>query len=121
MLQAGRSRVRVPIRWIFFFNFLILPAALGPVIDSASNRNEYQESSGGIKGSQCTRLTTLLPSVSQLSKENVGTSTSHNPMGLHSLLQRQLYLFFYLPYILIINIDNICCFYFLISMTEECK
>jgi hypothetical protein len=26
---------------------LILPAALGPEVDSASNRNEYQESSWG--------------------------------------------------------------------------
>jgi hypothetical protein len=32
-------------------------------------------------------LTTSPPSVSQLSRENVGTSTSHNPMGLHGLLQ----------------------------------
>jgi hypothetical protein len=37
------------------------------------------------------RLTTSPPSVSQLSRENVGASTSHNPMGLHGLLQGQLY------------------------------
>jgi hypothetical protein len=35
-------------------------------------------------------LTTLPPSVSRLSTENVGTSTSHNPMGLHGMLQGQL-------------------------------
>jgi hypothetical protein len=57
----------------------------GPGVDSASNRNEYQESSrrqraAGVWGWQphhhlwadCL--------------ENVGTSTSHNPMGLHGLL-----------------------------------
>jgi hypothetical protein len=37
MLQAGRSQVRVPMRWIFSI-YLILPA---------SNRNKYQKSSGG--------------------------------------------------------------------------
>jgi hypothetical protein len=36
----------------------------------------------GIQG-----LTTSPPSVSQLSREYVGASTSHNPMGLHGLLQ----------------------------------
>jgi hypothetical protein len=33
------------------------------------------------------RLTTLPPSVSRLSRENMGPSTSYNPMGLHGLLQ----------------------------------
>jgi hypothetical protein len=28
----------------FFLTYLFLPAALGPGVDSASNRNEYQES-----------------------------------------------------------------------------
>jgi hypothetical protein len=32
-------------------------------------------------------LTTLPPSVSRLSRENVGASTSHNTMDLHGLLQ----------------------------------
>jgi hypothetical protein len=43
------------------------------------------------------RLTTSPPSVSRLSRETVGASTSHNPMGLHGLLQGQLYLLFALP------------------------
>jgi hypothetical protein len=84
MLQAGRSRVRVMMRSIFFF---FLPAALWPGVDSVSNRNEYQESSWGLKGSKHIRLITLPPSVNQLSRQNMGASMSHNPMGLHGLLQ----------------------------------
>jgi hypothetical protein len=41
---------------------------------------------GGKSGRQV-RLTTSPPSVSRLSRENVGASTSHNPTGLHGLLQ----------------------------------
>jgi hypothetical protein len=37
MLQAGRSRVQVLMRWIFWPHY-------GPGVDSVSNRNEYQES-----------------------------------------------------------------------------
>jgi hypothetical protein len=29
--------------WYFFYIYLILPAALGPGVYSASNRNEYQK------------------------------------------------------------------------------
>jgi hypothetical protein len=46
MLQAGRSRVRVSMRW----NFSSFQPHYGPGVDSASNRNEYQESSWGVKG-----------------------------------------------------------------------
>jgi hypothetical protein len=41
----------------------------------------------GLKCGQCVRLTTLPPSVSRLSTQNVGASMSHNRMGLHGLLQ----------------------------------
>jgi hypothetical protein len=39
------------------------------------------------KGDRRVGLTTLRPSVSRLSRQNVGASMSHNPMGLHELLQ----------------------------------
>jgi hypothetical protein len=64
MLQAGRSRVRVPMRW----NFSSFLPHYGPGVDSASNRNEYQEASWGVKGCRRVRLTTLPPSVSRLSR-----------------------------------------------------
>jgi hypothetical protein len=43
LLQAGRSRIRIPIMSLDFLIYLILPAAYGPGVDSAYNRNEYQE------------------------------------------------------------------------------
>jgi hypothetical protein len=46
MLQARRSQVRVPMRW----NFSSSQPHYGPGVDSASNRNEYQEPSWGSKG-----------------------------------------------------------------------
>jgi hypothetical protein len=50
MLQAGRSRVRFPLRSLDFSIDLTFPATIGPGVDSVSNRNEYQESSWGGKG-----------------------------------------------------------------------
>jgi hypothetical protein len=60
MLQAGRSRNRVPMWWIFQFTESFQPH-YGPAVDSASNRNEYQD--WGVKGGRRVRLTTLPPSV----------------------------------------------------------
>jgi hypothetical protein len=45
------------------------------------------EFSWGVKGGRRVGLTTLPPSMSRMSRDNVGASTSHNPMGLHGLLQ----------------------------------
>jgi hypothetical protein len=53
--------------WIFQLSSS-LPPHYGPGVDSASNRNEYQESSCGVKGGRRVRLTSP-PSVSRLSRK----------------------------------------------------
>jgi hypothetical protein len=51
MLPAGRSRVRDPMRWMNLFSiYPTLPAALGPGVHSASNRNEYQKQNNIVSG-----------------------------------------------------------------------
>jgi hypothetical protein len=48
-LQDGMSRVRFPIVSLEFFTDIILPAALRPKVDSASDGNEYQKYFLGVK------------------------------------------------------------------------
>jgi hypothetical protein len=43
VLQAGRSQVRFPMVSLDIFIDIILQAHYGPGVDSASDRNEYQE------------------------------------------------------------------------------
>jgi hypothetical protein len=66
MLQAGRSRVRIPTRSFdfLFFNLPILPVALWPEVYSASNRNEHQEYSWEVKRGRRLILKTSRPSLS---------------------------------------------------------
>ena len=49
MLQTGRSRVRFPMVSLEFFIEISFQPHYGPVVDSASNRIEYQEYFMGVK------------------------------------------------------------------------
>jgi hypothetical protein len=75
-------------RWCNIFFNLPNPSSRTMTLGSTQplNRNEYQGPSCRVKGGRRVWLT-LPPSVSRLSTQNVGASTSYNPMGLHGLLQ----------------------------------
>jgi len=55
-----RNKKNSRYHWRIFI-YKILPAVFGPGVDSASNRNEYQEYFLRGKGSRCVGLTTLSP------------------------------------------------------------
>jgi hypothetical protein len=59
--------------------------------DSSSNRNEYQESSWGYRAAGAEDWQPHRHLFADC-LVNVGASMSHNPMGLHCLLQGELYL-----------------------------
>jgi hypothetical protein len=88
VLQAGRSQVRFQDAFIGLFNWFNPSSrimALGSTLPltEMSIRNLFR----GAKGGRRVGLKTLPPSVCRWSRQNMGPSTSHSPMGLHGLLQ----------------------------------
>ena len=69
----------------FFIDIKSFRSHYGPGVDSASNRNEYQEYFLGGKGGRCVRLTTLPPSCAVVM--NLGTLNSWNPLGHSAVAQ----------------------------------
>ena len=69
MLQIGRSLVRFQLVSLeFFIDIKSFRSHYGPEVDSASNRNEYQEHFLVVKSGRCVRLTTLPPSCAVVMK-----------------------------------------------------
>jgi hypothetical protein len=69
VLQIGRSLVRSQMVSLeFFIDIKSFRSHYGRGVDSASNRNEYQEHFLGVKAGGCVRLTTLSPSCAVVKK-----------------------------------------------------
>jgi hypothetical protein len=80
MLQAGKSRIRIPMRWIFSSRTMALGST--QPITEMSIRN--LPGGKGRPGRKADNLTAICESIV---RENVGASTSHNPLDLQGLLQ----------------------------------
>jgi hypothetical protein len=83
--QAARSCFRFSMWSLGFFSLTSsIQPHYGPGVDSASNRNEYQEHLLGGKGGKdgwCVGLTNLPPSCADC-LEILGALTSYSPQGL---------------------------------------
>jgi hypothetical protein len=83
MLQARRSRFRFLMR---SSNFFIWPNSYSRTMALGTTQPLAEMSTRNVPGGKG-RLTTSPPSVSRLSIENLGASTSHYLTGFHGLLQ----------------------------------
>jgi len=96
VLQIGRSLVRSQLVSLEFFNDIkSFRSHYGPGVDSASNRNEYQEYFLVGKGGRCVRLTTLPPSCAAVTKS--GNLNSWNPLGHSRRVTGLIYLSLFSP------------------------
>ena len=64
----------------FFIDIKSFPSHCGPGVDSASNRNEYQEYLLGVKSGQCVGLTTSPPSCAVVTKGNLNFLEPSGPV-----------------------------------------
>jgi hypothetical protein len=79
-------------RWgeLIFSIYIILPAALGSRVHSASNRNEYQMHKNNFRRSKERLVRRAEQPYRHLwtdCLDNVGFLTSHNPIGLRGMLR----------------------------------
>jgi hypothetical protein len=91
-LQTRRARVRFPMVSLEFFIDIILSVALWPWVDSASNRNEYQEYFLWGQRRPVRRVDNLTTFKCRLSGY-LGASTSWKPKGLSRPVMGLLHIF----------------------------
>jgi hypothetical protein len=111
MLQAGRSRIRFPVRLLNFFN---RPNPSSRTIVLESTQLLLEMSSRNLPGGKewpARKVDDFYGHLWAECLENVGVSTSHNPMGPHALLQGGLYFCFIQNFVKCIgkmaNISNV--------------